>query len=67
MGGEPRNIGKKVVEKYKLGGDIVDCILAIYGTENGEFLSALIHSENPWKITRGNILSETSSEDFISN
>lgn len=46
---------------------IVDCVLAVYGNENGEFLSELTHSEKPWNITRGNLPENANCEREIEN
>lgn len=68
--------GKRVISRsmvnssHKLLQDekrIVDCVLAVYGRENGEFLSELTHSEKPWKITRGNLPANINSEKEITN
>ena len=56
--------------EYELSDDekrIVDCVLAIYGNENGEFLSELTHMEKPWNITRGNIPEDANCERIIEN
>lgn len=46
---------------------IVDCILAVYGNENGDFLSELTHTEKPWKVTRGNLPENANCEREIEN
>lgn len=46
---------------------IVDCILSVYGNEDGEFLSELTHNEKPWNITRGNIPQDANCEKVIQN
>lgn len=46
---------------------IMDCVIAVYGSEDGEFLSALTHSEDPWKITRGDLSAGCNSEREIAN
>lgn len=46
---------------------IVDCVLSVYGSENGEFLSELTHNEKPWNITRGDLPENASCEKIISN
>lgn len=46
---------------------IVDCVLAVYGNENGEFLSELTHNEKPWNITRGNLPDNANCEKVIEN
>lgn len=46
---------------------IVDCVLAVYGNENGEFLSELTHNEKPWNVTRGNLPKNVNCEREIDN
>ena len=46
---------------------IVDCVLAVYGKENGEFLSELTHNEKPWNVTRGNLPENVNCEKEIEN
>lgn len=46
---------------------IVDCILEVYGSEDGEFLSALTHNEAPWNITRGELPEDAKCEKVITN
>lgn len=46
---------------------IIDCVLAVYGDEDGEFLSELTHSEKPWIITRGDLPEDANCERIIDN
>lgn len=46
---------------------VIDCVLAVYGDENGEFLSELTHGEKPWNETRGNIPKTANCEKEIDN
>ncbi|MCQ2081984.1 MAG: DUF4065 domain-containing protein [Lachnospiraceae bacterium] len=46
---------------------IIDCVLSVYGNENGEFLSSLTHNEKPWNVTRENLSPEENCEKIIKN
>lgn len=51
-----------VIEKM-----VMDSVVAIYGKEDGEFLSSLTHQEKPWLLARGNTPQEFGSSSVISN
>lgn len=68
--------GKRVISSsiisssYELSFDekkIVDCVLAVYGSENGDFLSELTHNERPWNETRGNLSKDDRCDKVIDN
>lgn len=46
---------------------IVDCVLEVYGNENGEFLSELTHNEKPWNVTRYGLPLNANCERVIDN
>lgn len=46
---------------------LVDCVLSVYGHENGEFLSELTHNEKPWKKTRGELPDDANSDKIITD
>jgi uncharacterized phage-associated protein len=50
----------------ELTSDLIDLVLASYGSISGEELSALTHVEQPWMRTRGDLPDDAESRDPIS-
>lgn len=49
-----------------LASDLIELVLGAYGSMSGDELSALTHTEVPWREARGNLPAEANSQDPIS-